>query len=55
MATEPLRPSLGPGPIGWYAAAIVIGFGLTAVLLAVALRTHAQTGSDHVDGEEPRR
>lgn len=27
LATEPLRPSLGPGPIGWYAAAIVIGLG----------------------------
>jgi prolipoprotein diacylglyceryltransferase len=25
LATEPLRPSLGSGPIGWYLAAIVIG------------------------------
>ena len=25
LATEPLRPSLGPGPIGWYAAALGIG------------------------------
>ena len=44
-----------PLPQALVLTAIVIGFGLTAVLLAVALRTHAQTGSDHVDGEEPRR
>jgi prolipoprotein diacylglyceryltransferase len=25
LATEPMRPSLGPGPIGWYAAAMAIG------------------------------
>jgi prolipoprotein diacylglyceryltransferase len=25
LATEPLRPSLGPGPLGWYLAAIVLG------------------------------
>ncbi len=25
LATEPLRPSLGSGPIGWYVAGIVIG------------------------------
>ncbi len=34
--------------------AIVIGFAMTALLLALALRTHAATGSDHVDGDEPR-
>jgi multicomponent K+:H+ antiporter subunit C len=27
---------------------------MTAVLLAVALRASAESGSDHVDGEEPR-
>ena len=32
LATEPLRPSLGSGPVGWYAAAIVIG--LLGVLIA---------------------
>ena len=32
LATEPLRPSLGSGPIGWYLAAMVIG--VTGVLIA---------------------
>ena len=27
---------------------------VSALLLAIALRTRAETGSDHVDGEEPR-
>ena len=31
--------------------AIVIGFAMTAFLLVQALRTHADTGTDHVDGE----
>ena len=35
--------------------AIVISFGMTAVLLVIAVRTHGTTGSDHVDGaEDPR-
>ena len=33
--------------------AIVISFAMTAVLLVIALRTRADTGSDHVDGAEP--
>lgn len=32
--------------------AIVIGFAMTAVLLVIALRSRAETGSDHVDGDE---
>lgn len=32
LATEPLRPSLGTGPIGWYLAAVAIG--LAALLVA---------------------
>ena len=32
LATESLRPSLGPGPLGWYLAAIVIG--IIGVLVA---------------------
>ena len=32
LATEPLRPSLGVGPVGWYTAAIVLGlFSASAV------------------------
>lgn len=30
LATEPLRPSLGPGPLGWYLAAI--GLGIVGVI-----------------------
>jgi prolipoprotein diacylglyceryltransferase len=38
LVTEPLRPSLGPGPIGWYLAAVAIG--LIGVVLA-RLRTRS--------------
>ena len=43
-----------PLPQALVLTAIVISFAMTAVLLAIALRTHAETGSDHVDGQEPR-
>ncbi len=43
-----------PLPQALVLTAIVIGFAMTALLLAIALRTRAETGSDHVDGEEPR-
>jgi multicomponent K+:H+ antiporter subunit C len=43
-----------PLPQALVLTAIVIGFAMTALLLAIALRTNAETGSDHVDGEEPR-
>ena len=36
LVTEPLRPSLGNGPLGWYAAAIAIGLALAVVLGLVA-------------------
>jgi prolipoprotein diacylglyceryltransferase len=32
LATEPIRPSLGSGPVAWYMAAIAIGIVGTAVL-----------------------
>lgn len=41
-----------PLPQALVLTAIVIGFGMTALLLVIALRTHAETGSDHVDGSE---
>ncbi len=41
-----------PLPQALVLTAIVIGFAMTALLLAIALRTRAETGSDHVDGEE---
>jgi multicomponent K+:H+ antiporter subunit C len=43
-----------PLPQALVLTAIVIGFAMTALLLAIALRTRAETGSDHVDGQEPR-
>jgi multicomponent K+:H+ antiporter subunit C len=41
-----------PLPQALVLTAIVISFAMTAVLLAIALRTRGDTGSDHVDGEE---
>ena len=43
-----------PLPQALVLTAIVIGFGTTGYLLELALRARAETGSDHVDGEEPR-
>jgi multicomponent K+:H+ antiporter subunit C len=43
-----------PLPQALVLTAIVISFAMTAVLLAIALRARAETGTDHVDGEEPR-
>jgi multicomponent K+:H+ antiporter subunit C len=42
-----------PLPQALVLTAIVIGFAMTALLLAIALRTRAETGSDHVDGASP--
>ena len=44
-----------PLPQALVLTAIVISFAMTALLLGIALRTRGETGSDHVDGEEPRR
>lgn len=53
-----LAPTLAnyadPLPQALVLTAIVISFAMTAVMLVIALRAHAQTGSDHVDGVEPR-
>jgi multicomponent K+:H+ antiporter subunit C len=35
--------------------AIVINLGMTALLLALAVRARAATGTDHVDGIEPKQ
>ena len=44
-----------PLPQALVLTAIVIGFGTTGFLIELALRTQHETGSDHVDGEEPRK
>jgi multicomponent K+:H+ antiporter subunit C len=52
-----LAPTLAnyadPLPQALVLTAIVISFAMTAVMLVIALRAHAQTGTDHVDGIEP--
>jgi multicomponent K+:H+ antiporter subunit C len=42
-----------PIPQALVLTAIVISFGTTGFLLALAVRMRHQTGSDHVDGVEP--
>ena len=42
-----------PIPQALVLTAIVISFGMTGFLMALAVRTSHQTGSDHVDGAEP--
>ncbi len=44
-----------PVPQALVLTAIVIGFGMIALFLVVLLASRGLTGSDHVDGEEPRR
>ena len=49
-----LQTHADPLPQALVLTAIVISFAMTAVLLAIALRTNAEVNSDQVDGEEPR-
>jgi multicomponent K+:H+ antiporter subunit C len=55
---EGLAPTLAghadPLPQALVLTAIVIAFAMTAVLLVVAIRSRADSRSDHVDGVEPR-
>jgi multicomponent K+:H+ antiporter subunit C len=43
-----------PLPQALVLTAIVIGFGMAAFTMVLALRARVATGSDHVDGAEPR-
>ena len=43
-----------PVPQALVLTAIVIGFAMTAFVVVLALRSLAEQGNDHVDGEEPR-
>ena len=43
-------PVTDPLPQALVLTAIVIGFGMTAFAVVLALRARAETGSDHVDG-----
>lgn len=42
-----------PAPQALVLTAIVIGFGMTGFVMALAVRMRHQTGSDHVDGLDP--
>ncbi|MBX3300820.1 MAG: Na+/H+ antiporter subunit C [Nitrospira sp.] len=42
-----------PVPQALVLTAIVIGFGMTGFIMALAVRTRSETGSDHADGREP--
>lgn len=43
-----------PLPQALVLTAIVIGFGMTAYLVALTLKAKGESGTDHVDGEDKR-
>jgi multicomponent K+:H+ antiporter subunit C len=53
IKTPDLSQYADPIPQALVLTAIVISFAMTAVMLVIALRTRAETLSDHVDGQEP--
>lgn len=55
-ANQPIDPALyaDPVPQALVLTAIVIGFATTALFLVVLLALRGLTGTDHVDGREPR-
>jgi len=48
-------PVADPLPQALVLTAIVIGFGMTAFVLILALRARGELGNDHVDGKEDER
>ena len=54
MRAPTLANYADPLPQALVLTAIVISFAMTALLLVIALCARAQTGSDHVDGIEPK-
>jgi multicomponent K+:H+ antiporter subunit C len=54
LTVEGLSGQADPLPQALVLTAIVIGFGMTAYLLALALKGKAESGTDHVDAGEPR-
>lgn len=53
VIVDGVRDYADPLPQALVLTAIVIGLGMTAFLIVLALRANAELGSDHVDGEEP--
>jgi multicomponent K+:H+ antiporter subunit C len=50
LMDQPLAVHPDPLPQALVLTAIVIGFGMTALLVVLALRAIRETGGDHVDG-----
>jgi multicomponent K+:H+ antiporter subunit C len=51
--TPDLANYTDPVPQALVLTAIVISFGMTALLLVIILASRGMTGTDHVDGVEP--
>ena len=47
-------PTADPLPQALVLTAIVIGFGMTAFVVILALRAQGELGNDHVDGREDK-
>ncbi len=54
LSVAGLSNQTDPLPQALVLTAIVIGFGMTAYLLVVALKAKAESGTDHVDAGETR-
>ena len=50
ILSESAQRYTDPLPQALVLTAIVISFGMTALVVVLALRTHLETGDDHVDG-----
>jgi multicomponent K+:H+ antiporter subunit C len=55
LVTEGADGYADPLPQALVLTAIVIGFAATGLIIALAVALRAKTGTDHVDGEEPKR
>ncbi len=55
VVTAQAQAYADPLPQALVLTAIVIGFGMTGFIVELALRTRHETGSDHVDGQDPAR
>ena len=53
IVTSGATPYTDPLPQALVLTAIVIGFGMTAFFLGLAVRAYRESGSDHVDGTRP--
>lgn len=54
IVSEAAQAYADPLPQALVLTAIVIGFGMSAFIIELALRARQDAGSDHVDGREPQ-